>query len=51
MRRACDLLDNSNLKLNQICFKVGIPDPYYFSRLFSKLMGMSPRNFRGRTRT
>ena len=51
IRRACDLLDNSNLKLNQICFKVGIPDPYYFSRLFSKLMGMSPRNFRGRTRT
>ncbi len=51
IRRACELLDNTTLKLNQICFKVGIPDPYYFSRLFTKIMGMSPLRFRQRTRT
>lgn len=51
IQRACDLLDNSNLKINQICYKIGIADPYYFSRLFSKIMGMSPNNFRKRPRT
>ena len=34
------------MKLNQICYKLGIDDPYYFSRLFTKIMGMSPRNYR-----
>ena len=29
-----------------ICYKVGIEDPLYFSRLFSKLMGMSPTDYR-----
>ena len=26
--------------------KIGIEDTYYFSRLFSKIMGMSPREYR-----
>ena len=34
------------MKINQICHKVGIEDCYYFSRLFSKTMGMSPKEFR-----
>lgn len=43
---ACQLLDFSNLKINQICFKVGIHDPYYFSRIFTKIMGTSPVQYR-----
>lgn len=45
---ACKLLDLSDLKINQICHKVGIPDQYYFSRLFSKTMGISPTDYRQR---
>ena len=45
---ACRLLDDTSMKLNQICHKVGIADPYYFSRLFSRVMGISPRAYRKR---
>jgi YesN/AraC family two-component response regulator len=34
------------MKINQICHKVGIEDCYYFSRLFSKSMGISPKEYR-----
>lgn len=46
IQQACSLLDTTDMKVNQICFKIGIDDPYYFSRLFSKLMGMSPHEYR-----
>jgi len=46
MERAGQLLRETDLQVNQICHKVGIDDPYYFSRLFSKAMGMSPTSYR-----
>lgn len=46
IQRACQLLDFSDIKINQVCFKIGIDDCYYFSRLFSKVMGISPRDYR-----
>jgi hypothetical protein len=45
---ACHLLDFTTLRINQICHKVGITDPYYFSRLFSATMGLSPIEYRRR---
>lgn len=45
---ACYLLDNTSMKINQICYKLGVEDSYYFSRLFAKHMGMSPRAYRNR---
>lgn len=51
MRKACNLLDNTNMKLSQISLKLGIDDPYYFSRLFSQVMGISPKNYRNRPKT
>ncbi|MDE5627735.1 MAG: AraC family transcriptional regulator, partial [Candidatus Amulumruptor sp.] len=30
------------------CHKVGISDPYYFSRLFTSVMGVSPTEYRKR---
>lgn len=48
IRHACQLLDDTRMKLNSICHKVGISDPYYFSRLFRKIMGMSPSAYRHR---
>lgn len=43
---ACNLIDCTDIKINQVCYKIGIEDCYYFSRLFSKIMGMSPREYR-----
>lgn len=48
VRRACELLDTTTLRLNQISLKLGIDDPFYFSRLFTKIMGLSPRAYRSR---
>ena len=48
VERACQLMDTTDMKVNQLCHKVGIDDCYYFSRLFSKTMGMSPRAYRER---
>ena len=46
IRQACLLLDTTDMRLNQISYKLGITDPYYFSRLFSRIMGLSPRAYR-----
>lgn len=36
----------TNLRINEIAQKIGISDPYYFSRLFSSIMGISPKQYR-----
>ena len=46
VERACELMETTEMKVNQICHKVGIDDSYYFSRLFKKIKGMSPRMYR-----
>ena len=43
---ACKLLKTTDMKMNQICYKIGIEDPFYFSRMFSKQMGLSPTEYR-----
>ena len=50
IRKACELLDTTAMKLNQISFKLGFDDQFYFSRLFSKTMGISPKAYRTRTK-
>lgn len=44
--RAKELLENSSLKLYQIAYAVGINDPTYFSQLFKKITGHSPKQYR-----
>ena len=51
VQRACILLKTTNMKINQICYKVGIHDSYYFSRLFKKTMKISPKEYRKQTCT
>lgn len=46
IQQACKYLDFTNMKVKQICLKTGIEDCYYFSRLFNKVMGMSPRTYK-----
>lgn len=50
IQTAAHLMEISNMKINQICHKVGIGDPYYFSRLFSKTLGVSPSEYRKRNK-
>lgn len=46
IQQACTYLDFTDMKISQICHKLGIDDPYYFSRLFTKHMGMSPSDYK-----
>ena len=46
IREASKLLDHSNYKINKISLKVGYSDPFYFSRIFTQIMGMSPKKYR-----
>ena len=46
MQVACSLLDFTDMKINQICHKVGITDTYYFTKLFTKMTGKSPTQYR-----
>lgn len=46
IQQACHFLDFTEMKVNQISAKVGYDDPQYFSRVFSKTMGMSPASYR-----
>jgi YesN/AraC family two-component response regulator len=38
----------TSLKAAEICTLVGFDDPYYFSRVFKKLVGTPPSEFRSR---
>ena len=40
------LLYYTNMDVKEIAFSLGYEDPTYFSRLFSKVTGMSPGAFR-----
>ena len=44
--RACEYLINGTLKIIQISNLLGFTDPYYFSRIFTKIVGISPSVFR-----
>ena len=43
---SCQMLDDTDMHINQICHKVGITDCYYFSRLFRRITGLSPKEYR-----
>ena len=46
MQRAAGLLDLTDRGVKQIAAAVGLTDPYYFSRLFKQMMGLSPTKYR-----
>jgi AraC-like DNA-binding protein len=43
---ACQNLQFTNLRIKEIAELSGIEDPYYFSRVFNSLMGVSPTQYR-----
>ena len=46
LKTACSLLKQTDLPVNKIAQKCGIPDYNYFSKIFKSVFGMSPRKFR-----
>lgn len=46
IQQASRLLDFSTFRINEIALQVGFSDPFYFSRMFSKIMGRSPKEYR-----
>ena len=46
IQRACQYLDLTDIRIKEIGSKVGYNDPYYFSRVFHKIMNMSPIDYR-----
>lgn len=46
IQRACQYIELTNLKLFEIAEKVGFEEPAYFTRIFTKIMGISPSEYR-----
>jgi AraC-like DNA-binding protein len=46
IQKACQYLQFTDLRVKEIALKIGISDAYYFTRLFGKTMGFSPREYR-----
>lgn len=46
MEQACRLLDSSDAPVHRIARQLGYDDPYYFSRLFRKVIGVAPSDYR-----
>ena len=45
MKEACKLLRSTELYIYQIGQRLGYQDPYYFSRIFRKVVGVSPTEY------
>ena len=50
MEQACHLLDSTDMGVGAIAAQLGYEDPLYFSRLFRKTIGFSPRSYRASIR-
>lgn len=46
VQHACQYLLFTSLRIKEIALKLGIEDQYYFSRVFTKVMGESPNQYR-----
>lgn len=46
VQQACQYLIFTSLRIKEIAVQLGISDPYYFTRMFTKVMGLSPNQYR-----
>lgn len=46
INKAKELLRNSDFKIYEIAYEIGIDDPAYFSQLFKKITGLSPKEYK-----
>lgn len=45
MKQACRMLRSGGEYVYEVARQLGYRDPYYFSRAFKKVMGVSPRSY------
>ncbi len=48
IQKACQYLLFTDMHIKEIACKLGVDDPFYFSRLFNNVMGMPPAEYRSR---
>ena len=46
VQKACQYLLFTDLRIKEIALELGIEDQFYFSRMFTKIMGQSPNEYR-----
>jgi YesN/AraC family two-component response regulator len=46
VQKACQYLLFTDLRIKEIAEQLGMEDPYYFSRMFKGVMGLSPKEYR-----
>ncbi|TCS78082.1 AraC-like DNA-binding protein [Muricomes intestini] len=46
MQEACKLLQSTDMYIYEVSTKMGYTDPYYFSRIFKKVVGVSPKEYK-----
>lgn len=50
LQKACAMLNDSDLPVKEIALTVGYTDPLYFSKKFTKYVGMSPTEWRNKNK-
>jgi AraC-like DNA-binding protein len=45
LKKAAELLVTTNLNVSEVSYKVGINDPFYFSKCFKAQFGKTPSAF------
>lgn len=51
IQNACQYLSFTDMSVKSVAVTLGIQDPYYFSRMFTRLMGVSPAGYRKKNKT
>ena len=46
LQRATELLSGTDMSMADISYRVGIPDPHYFSKCFKAKYGLTPTEWR-----
>lgn len=46
IQKACQFLKHTDILIKEVAFKVGLEDAHYFSRIFLKIKGVSPKKYR-----
>lgn len=46
VKNAADLLETTEMSINDVCFECGFNDYSYFNKVFNQQMGMSPKRYR-----
>ncbi|SNR98281.1 two component transcriptional regulator, AraC family [Anaerovirgula multivorans] len=46
IEKSKDILKDATVNVKEVCFEVGYSDPNYFSKIFKKITGMTPTEYR-----